>query len=216
MIIDKMTYICPKCKQTFDNFDLRSFSSPMADAANNFVKNNKPTTDCPKCKVRLVRENLIKYFNSKGHFDFDTETLTWPTEGEFEFFCTLNIKLREIQNCLDFKTLDLVGIVDKVKKEDLPKDKVAKGLVDTHEAVSHILINVVHEGKGYTLFDIMIAKANYANIGDRYNSFCVEYYTHINKAVLNILKSALGTDLKIKVKTTSEVKFKDNIKTYHN
>ncbi len=216
MKIEEYNVICPKCRKIYKNRELLSFNSRMADAARDFVKNNKPITYCPDCNMKLVYEKYINYFDNSGNFCFKTETLTLPYQNEFDFHCKLISKLAEIKNCLVFETINLEGVVEKVEKEGLSKEQLEKGTADTHNLINHILIKVLNNKQIKTLFDIIVSKVNYANFGDRYNSFYIDYFTNLNKAALNIFETAISKDLKVKVKTNQIVNFDNKLKKYSN
>lgn len=209
MKIERIKFVCPKCGETFDNYEMLSYNSHMAEAAKDFVKNNKPITHCPKCKVKLVNEELLTYFDNNGNFVFETEQLTLPQNNEFDFYCKLINEISRVWSCINFETLTLEGILETIKKENSTSNA-------THEIVNHILVKAQNGKKEVTLFDIVISKVDYS-FGSRYNSFYVEYFTNLNKATLNFLESAINTDLKIlklKIKTVQTVNFENNLKKY--
>ena len=66
MRILNVKMVCPKCKKEYINHSLASYSSGFKTPAKNFLDNNKPTTHCENCNIKLVKEKLINYFDDIG------------------------------------------------------------------------------------------------------------------------------------------------------
>ena len=213
MNIEETIYVCPKCKKEYTNARLLSCWGGMADAARSFIKNNKITTHCEVCGTRVVKEDNIIFFNKNGEFDYKTNVVDFPKGNVFHFYIDLICQLQRVMSCFDRPQLSLEGILERVKKENVDEEKVRGGRENTSELISHIKIKVTAD-KEYVLYDIVLDKVDYADIGDRYNSFMIEYFLKTLKATLVFLTSALKKDTKEKIKSTLTADFDKKLMTY--
>jgi|GEM_PF-2812288 len=218
MIVDEINYICPKCRRTFQNYDLRSFSSHMAQAARDFMESNEFIDTCPDCKARLVQEEYIKFYDKKGEFNVPTKDVVVAFDNKelFRKFVDFICEISPMVSCLDAKTVTLEGVLklEPKSKEELAKEN--KGIRNDNNLRSSILLSVSNKDKTYTLYNITLGLVEFANIGGRYNSFYVEYFAGQNTLALNFFKELLEVDLRggVKVKTSQNIYFDDKLQSY--
>lgn len=213
MNIKETIYVCPKCKKEYTNHTLLSYWGGMADAAKDFMKNNKNATHCEDCGVRLVEKDNLEFYNENGDFDYKTNVVEFPQGKEFDFYINMIHELVRVKNCLGYNCVNFEGIVEKVKKENVDEEKVKNGIVNSSELVNHIKIKV-NVDKEYVLYDLILGKVDYADIGDRYNSFMIEYYSKTLKTTIDFLSGAFKKDMKMKIKSSITADFDKKLLTY--
>lgn len=208
MKIEERTFVCPKCKKEYKNRKLLSYWGGMADAAKSFIKNNKNATTCENCGLRLVDKENLKYYNDKGEFDFKTIVTEFPKGKEFEFYCDMVVQIARVKECIDFSSIYLEGVLEKVQKERVDEKE------NKNYLINRIKIKVKSD-KEYVLYDVILGKVDYADIGSRYNSFMIEYYSKVLASTVEFLCDALAKDIKVKaIKKSINIDFEKRLLKY--
>ena len=108
------TLICPKCKKTYTNHSLASYSSQFAPAAQSFLTNNNPILECENCHIKLIDENLINDFDEMGNYTPKTKILA-KDSNYFNLYTEVLNYIKNFLACVDDGKIVITG---NIKKEE--------------------------------------------------------------------------------------------------
>ena len=206
MRIVQKKMICPNCKGEYKNKLLASYGSSTVSMANDFMKINVVTTVCPNCKLNLVNEKHIKYYNNLGELDVQVETVTFNEYLTKPQYNEIIMNLYDLGYLIDCRNIEIKGIIDVVNNNIVDNDKVAKNEnQDFFEVKNHILISLINDKKSIPVYDLVIGEKIQFKSGKIIAPFCKEQLVKVNKLYQNFLKNNFKKDLYFLVKTKTKI-----------
>ena len=109
MRIIKEKFACPVCKKIFENKLLVSVNSECVDEAELFNKVNNIQQYCTDCKVKLVNEKYLKYFDKNGNFCINLQTIPISDKLFFKAYNNIAVEIYEIVQFLNWRNVEIAS-----------------------------------------------------------------------------------------------------------